>query len=414
MANSPSLLRMLSTTLLCAAPLAQDSPGEPAGSAPATWREALTTGRTWIDARYRFELVDDKARPKDAYASTLRTRLGYETMPFHGWRGLLELENVTAIGNDLYDSTTNGETSRAVVADPEGTEVNQAYLRFDPRQDAELWLGRRRIQLDNDRFVGNVGWRQNEQTFDSLGLDWMPDQGPRVFYAYVGNANRVFGDDNPTGDARMHTHLLNVSRDFEGVGKAVLYWYYIDVDAPGALDGFSTSTVGGRLGGEQPLDGFSLTYAGEYAHQVDVADNPGDVSADYWLAELGAKRSGTGLTLGYEVLGGSSDAGDKFTTPLATLHAFNGWADKFLVTPDGGLQDLYATLGGKLGDLGWALVYHDFQADSGGADYGTELDALLTHPVSDGVAAGLKLARYDADEFAEDTTKLWFWLSLSL
>src|SRR3546814_3293516 len=74
----------------------------------------------------------------------------------------------------------------------------------------------------------------------------------------------------------------------------------------------------------------------------------------------------------------SSDLGNgvvAFQTPLATLHAFNGWADRFLSTPGNGLEDIYVGVGGKHGQWNWQALWHDFSADRGGADYGTELDA---------------------------------------
>jgi len=53
----------------------------------------------------------------------------------------------------------------------------------------------------------------------------------------------------------------------------------------------------------------------------------------------GALLAGLTGLVGYEVLEGNGAIG--FATPLATLHAFNGWADMFLTTPANGLKDLY-------------------------------------------------------------------------
>ena len=59
-----------------------------------------------------------------------------------------------------------------------------------------------------------------------------------------------------------------------------------------------------------------------------------------------------------------------FRTPLATLHKFQGWSDKFLVTPNAGLRDTYIGVKGKVQGIGWKLSWHDFGADEGGADFG--------------------------------------------
>ena len=43
---------------------------------------------------------------------------------------------------------------------------------------------------------------------------------------------------------------------------------------------------------------------------------------------------------GYEVLGADDGAAlTSFQTPLATLHKFQGWADKFLTTPPNGIRE---------------------------------------------------------------------------
>ena len=115
--------------------------------------------------------------------------------------------------------------------------------------------------------------------------------------------------------------------------------------------------------------------------------------------------------IGWEHLGGDGVSG--FQTPLATLHAFNGWADKFLVTPANGLDDRYASVSGKFGrgkfegKLGWTVAFHDFNADRGGADYGREWDASLSFPLPAGFSGLVKLADYRSDGFARDTRKLW-------
>ena len=122
------------------------------------------------------------------------------------------------------------------------------------------------------------------------------------------------------------------------------------------------------------------------------------------------------LKAGWERLG--AGRGRAFQTPLATLHAFNGWADKFLVTPVNGLRDTYVSaqrgieLGGRKGK--WEVAYHDFRADHGGSGYGRELDASLGVTLRPGFDVLAKLADYDSDGFARDTRKLWLQAEWSL
>ena len=101
-------------------------------------------------------------------------------------------------------------------------------------------------------------------------------------------------------------------------------------------------------------------------------------------------------------------------TPLATLHAFNGWADKFLTTPVGGLHDVYFDASykvpgkGPLAGLMLRAAWHDFGSTTGGIAYGQEWNALASYPVDKRFTLTAKLAHYNADAFATDTTKLWF------
>ena len=128
--------------------------------------ESANVGRYWIDVRLRSESVEQDSILEDASALTSRTRVGYETKNYRGLQFLIEAENISAVRDD-YNSTTNGNMQYSVVADPEGTEFNRIYLSYTDIPETSVALGRQKIILDNARFLGNVGWRQNEQTFDS-------------------------------------------------------------------------------------------------------------------------------------------------------------------------------------------------------------------------------------------------------
>jgi len=371
---------------------------------------AARGGAFWLKLRYRFEEVDQAGIAKRAHASTLRTVLGYETASWKGFTGLIELEDIREIGDDAYNNTLNG-VMRPVVVDPEGGELNRAQINYELNEHGTVMAGRQRIKLDNDRFIGNVGWRQNEQTFDALAVEQAWEDGPRLFLAYVDNVNRIFGEASPAGNAPMQSILFNVGMQVTEWLDAVAYFYELDYNGANTL---STSTVGLRLTGSQAIgDENELLYAVEYADQSDTGDNPATVDVGYSLIELGAKLSDITVKVGNEVLEGSA-TGPSFMTPLATLHAHNGWADKFLMTPPGGLNDTFVSVGGTAGDVGLRLVYHMFEADTAGGDYGDEIDLLATYPLDNGQAVGLKFADYSADGFATDTQKIWFWWTVGV
>ncbi len=369
--------------------------------------DAFVNGEGGLSFRYRLELVDQDGFEKKATASTLRTRVDYQTREYNGLTFYIEAENIAEILIDNYNAgagNSPGNTQYPVVADPQGTEINQAWARVALGENHSLKLGRQRILLDNERFVGGVGWRQNEQTYDALSGTFGLGQA-RLFVAWVSNVNRIFGDDVPAGDNDSSTLLVNWSRELGSAGKLVVYHYGIDNrDVPA----FSTSTYGVKLNGKQASFGYGL----EYATQRDAANNPVDYSADYYRLDVSYDFEPVTVFFGHEVLTGDANtAGAAFRTPLATLHAFNGWADQFLNTPQAGLKDTFAGFRGRFQGAKWQLVYHDFQAQDSSAAYGGELNAVLTKKVNKHLSAMLKAAFYNADAYAADTTKFWFMLS---
>jgi hypothetical protein len=401
---------VLATVASVPAVLAADAaPATPAVTAPASFTDALTGGEAHLDFRYRLEAVEQEPFADDALASTLRSRLNYRTREWQGWSLFAEADNNTVLGDDeAYNSTTNRITDRPVVADPEYTEVNQAYVQFKTGALTGVG-GRQRITLDDQRFVGNVGWRQNEQTYDALTLKGSPRQDVQLHYSWIANVNRVFGPDEGTQAANFHgaMHALNGKADFGKAGALTAFGYLLDIENAPTL---SSQTFGLQWAGTHSLSATTkLNWIAGYASQRDGGDNPNDYSADYYRLEGGVTRSTIGFKAGYEVLGGDDTPNHAFQTPLATLHAFQGWADKFLSTPAGGVADLYVGASGNLGPVALQLVWHDFEAEAFSQDYGNEWNASATYKfgAKKNYEALLKFADYQSDGFATDTTKFW-------
>ncbi|KZC19359.1 MULTISPECIES: alginate export family protein [Rhodanobacter] len=380
------------------------STGEPAASAGPSWQ------LEW-DARLRHERVDDDAFARSAEADTVRLRLGLHGEFGHGWSGLVEGAGVASAGS-RYNSGANGRTAYPAVTDPRGGEFNQYWLRWQGEKLGAS-AGRQRLLLDNQRWVGNVGWRQHEQTFDALELRWRPSAALTLRYDWLDRVHRVAGRDalNPLARKRkLNTHLFNLawSRDAQQwVGYAYLHE---DRD----VDSASNATYGLRWSGKALREGNGLGWTLEAARQYDYANNPQRFAHSYWLLEPSWSQSGITAKLGWEHLGGNGR--HALQTPLATLHAFNGWDDQFGVTPPGGLEDRYVGVngsfsrGGAAADKpGWSVAYHDYRADRG-ARYGSEWDAALTFPLAPGLSGLLKVADYRADDFGRDSAKLWLQL----
>jgi hypothetical protein len=199
------------------------------------------------------------------------------------------------------------------------------------------------------------------------------------------------------------------------IGTLTGFAYLVDQDEA-AVSAFrmSSKSFGARIAGAAPLSkAAKLTYALSYAKQSDYHNNPNNYSADYWLAELGGEAKGWKLMGGYEVLGASTGAAlTSFQTPLATLHKFNGWADKFLVTPPNGLRDAYALVGytkpkfAGFDSVGLSATYHDYRSDRLSLNYGDEWGAQLVAKLKK-YTFTLKYADYNAKAFATDTKKFW-------
>lgn len=60
------------------------------------------------------------------------------------------------------------------------------------------------------------------------------------------------------------------------------------------------------------------------------------------------------------------------------------------------------------------MVYHDFQANDSGADWGSELDISLVRKFGSRWTGVLKYANYEADEHSVDTQKIWIQLQFNL
>ena len=382
-------------------------------AAPGSLEAALASTKPILNTRLRLETADQDGFSETATALTYRIRAGLETGAFLDTKFLVEFEHIGDLVDD-YNSTINGKTAYPVIPDPEVTELNRLQLTNTSLPDTTTTIGRQVLAIDDHRFIGHVGWRQNQQTFDSIRFQNASFGSLAVDAGYITQVNRIFGDDSPMGRWDGDSYFFNASHPTP-IGKVTGFAYMIDVDQAGGV--FSSQTFGARLAGAEDLSGGSLAYALSYAKQSDYGSSNLDYSTDYYLAEV-AYNSGTWMIgAGYEMLGGDSQQG--FQTPLATLHKFQGWADKFLVTPVAGVEDLYAKAGYKLGDIGeltgvnFMAVYHDFSADTISSNYGSEID-LQASATWKNLGLTLKFADYQANDFSTDTQKFWFEVSWGL
>ncbi len=369
--------------------------------------EAIQGGDIDLNLRYRYEYVDQDGKPEDANASTLRSRITLKSGTVGGFMGLVEADNLSYIGSDRFNNTENGKTDYPVVADPDYTEINQLFFSYAFDDNNKTTLGRQRINHSGQRFIGAVAWRQNEQTFDAARLQFSPIDKLSVDYSYIWRVNRIFGpngdDNNFTGD----NHVAIASYKFNTQHTLSGFAYLLDMNESPAL---SSSTYGLEYkGGFTINDDISLGLNLSYAEQSDYKNSPLSYDVGYYFGELTAKLKPVTIALGHEVL--ESDNNVSFKTPLATLHKFQGFADKFLVTPADGIKDSYLKVATKIGGVKLMAVYHDFEAESGGMEYGSEIDFIAAYSFSKNYKVLFKYAAYDADDYASNTDKAWLMLT---
>jgi len=365
--------------------------------------EAVTDGKAYGQVRPRYEFVDDEVLSDKAHAFTMRTRLGYETAGWNRFSAVVEFEDVRAFGSEKFNSTVNGHTQYPVVPDPESTEVNQVFLAYSGLADTTLQLGRQYITFDNERWVGPVGWRQNSVTMDAFTVSNQSLPDTTIYYGYVDNVNRLFGEDHPTlSDWDMNSHLVHVTYNGLAFARIVGYGYFLDFQDP-AFEALSTRTLGLRLDGSHAIsDTMKLLYTAEYADQTDYADGrPGD--ADYYWLTLGLGFKQFEVKLNQERLSGNGTY--SLSTPLATVHAQNGWADKFLANPADGLIDTSVAASTAVAGVKLVAIYHDYQSDNSSYDYGDEWNLLAVKPINKNLKVLAKYADYSADRNATNVAR---------
>ncbi|WP_447751886.1 alginate export family protein [Sphingopyxis fribergensis] len=380
------------------------------------------TVKPLLDARLRMEMVDQDGLPDDADALTLRVRPGAQLSKGR-WSALVEGEANLAILYD-YNDGTNGKTGFPLVADPPNLELNRAQLRYAGENGLALTAGRQRIELADQRFVGSAGFRQNEQTYDAVRLQWGKPKGLNADLAYSWSVRTVNGRNG----AGARPQAIGGDNIFALVGYGTAigtlsgFAYLVDQDEA-AVQGFrlSSQTWGLRFAGSRPLArDVTLNYVASWARQSDWRRNPNDYAADYRLAEAGLVVGGFTATGGYELLG--ADRGIALTSvqlPLSSHFRFNGWAGKFVTTPPNGLRDLYASLGygwkkaAGFDTIGVTAVWHRFDSDRMDQHYGDEIGVALTAKRGHTLGS-VRYARYRADDFATDTDRLWLTLEYML
>lgn len=421
----------MKTYLLAAAPLVMLATSAHAAAPAPQFGDPIKVADGWtidpmLDARLRWEDVD--ATTKSADAVTMRVRAGVEVKEASSHLSVLvEGAGNLGLGKHYsafpYANTASNQyrPTMATVADPENAALNRLQIAYQTKT-LGLTVGRQRINLDDQRFVGSVGWRQNEQTFDAVR--GTVNKGAVMLDATYAISQRTIYGANGGARVGYDGQFVFVNGGLKGkLGTLKGFAYLLDYDKASFINTAtrsqldSSQTYGFRLV-TAPLvlaPGISTSVTGSYAVQSNYASNARHYAADYFTFE-GTLAMGThGLTAGYEQLGSDRHAiggAWSFQTPMATLHKFNGTADLFLTTPANGLADSYVGLAGKfpkvtlIPGLSYGVTYHWFGSAIQNQKYGNEVDAQIgfrTHKLNWLV----KYADYEAHGFGANTKKFW-------
>ena len=364
------------------------------------------------EIRPRYETAQVSQNNKDrANAFTARTHISVTggLLGVEGLTATVGLQGVNNFGYTEYaPAKTNGTKKYDVIADNQGAMLSEASVDYTMGKTA-LHAGRSQVNLDNQRFIGTVGWRQMERSYDTIYAADNSVKNLSLLAAYV------YGFAGVTGTETTGTNsiLLHAAYTVMPELKITAYDYMLAV----GKQGVDSDTYGLALTGKVNA-GAKLSYRAEYAVQKDPTMELGTknlkADADYYNLDLGANISGVLAGVNYELLSGANGSKTTFKPTLGTNHKFNGWADVFYVsaTPSGGLKDANVRLGYKAKGFGKVLaVYHNFTADEKMAaattgttdDLGSEIDVVYANaiPGFKNLKGLVKYASYSKGKAAE-------------
>jgi hypothetical protein len=373
---------------------------------------AVAAGKPILEERLRYEDVDQGNFQRQAQAVTLRTHLGWETGAWNHLTGLVEGEAVSRLSAPTFNDGLNHRTAYPQIADPQMAEINRLQLAWAPVKAFDAVIGRQKLNIDDLRFIGSPSWRQDEQTFDAGRIDGTVGRFSGT-YLYILKVDRNLAQ---TQDYNSRSHGATLA--FAAAPQLRLEGFLYALDLKQAPSD-STLSQGVRITGQETLAPVKLAYAASYASQTPYAANPASFRIPYWMGEVSAAAGPFSAKANYESLGSNGKRG--FSTPLASLHQYQGWADAFTTTPTRGIDDFNVSLTwsptvrwGPVSAPQLFLRHHDFTYAHGQGGLGTEWDAYAQIGLPHHLTALLKWADYHGVQAVPGRRKLWLQLDFNL
>jgi hypothetical protein len=430
--------------------LAEDAPAAPEADEEYTFMDSVKEGKNLTSFRLRYEDVSQDgnapvlvpARPlEDGQALTLRSLIGWQTSPYNNFSFAVQLINVAKFSDDYNDGTSftpiNAASNQpdklafAKIVDPDYTGVNQLYIDWTGIKNTRVRLGRQQLNLDNVRFIGDIGFRQVMQVFDGVSVMTKAIPDTDIFVAHfesVKQINTRYRTDGaleiinakyyltPTESITGYAYLS--SFDDLGFGNG---WF--GAGAANAIANQSNKTFGLRADGVHPFNpNLRAVYTAEYAKQSDYSGGDQRIDAHYYKLGGGVGIDFLTIRIDQELLS-SNNSLHAFQTPFGTNHLFQGWVDKFLATPRQGIQDTFVTATYRWDDVLFFADYHVFKSDKDfakvgggfGDKYGKEWNVAVTYNYNKNIMAKVEYGKYTEDDQygpalanrIRDTDKLW-------
>ncbi|MYD44166.1 MAG: hypothetical protein F4W90_09795 [Gammaproteobacteria bacterium] len=391
-----------------------------------TETEVCDDERFDASVRIRYANIDDNVN-QNANALTASVHITLRTPDLNGFSATLTTEHVNDFGIDSYnDGGTNGQVQYAAEVDPSGTELDEGFIQY-ANEDWRVRWGRQYIDFGTgpQRFISSVRWRQNYQTFDALTVDSQVNDKLHVEGAIFEKVYRVIGRDHPNRAAReWDMDGFGIHSTYAITPKVNLEGYALNLDFVDN-DLLSARTLGLKLDGDCGFVNGSCVI--DLATQSPLSDSVADYNVQYLHTTIEipfanfAKQNTSG-SVAFRATLLEGDGENSFKTPLAALHAFAGWSDRFLVnTPTVGLTDIQLRLAEKL--LGWDVQanLHHLRAsrETEERKFGNEIDLLASRTL--GKYKWLfKLAHFQGNEdwrphsYGTNVTKAWVSVEFAL
>lgn len=445
---------LMTLTVLALTSMAQASYAEDVAEATAepeyTFWDSVKEGKAMSSFRLRYENVQQEGNGPagtafantplaDANALTLRSLIGWQTSPFHNFSLAAQIINVSKLNDNFNDGTSftpiNAASNQpdrlgyAKVVDPDQTNINQAYVDWTGIKNTKFRLGRQQANLDNVRFIGDIGFRQVMQVFDGVSVTNKTIPDTSVYLAHFESVNQINTRYRTDGalDIANAKYSISATESVTGYGYFSRFddlgfgnaWFGAGV--PNSVANQSNKTIGARLDGIHPFNpNLRALYTAEYAKQTDYSGGDARIDAHYYKLGGGVGIDAFNIRIDQEKLS-SNNGTYAFQTPFGTNHLFQGWVDKFLATPKDGIKDTFVTATYRLDDFLFFADYHlinsdkDFSQVGGGHKYGKEWNAAVTYNVNSNIMTKLEYGKFtESDEYKitatsriRDTEKLW-------